>query len=277
MAPWLRRLLFVAVLAISVAGCSPIATPRAGGNPGTIHGVLRITGVDEPDNLNPLLGYLAADTDLSMFWAGYLFNWSDRDRLVPELAERVPTQGNGDISHDGLTIVYHLRRNVRWQDGAPFTADDVIYTWQQTMNPRNLVVTRIGYDEVRAIERRNDYTIAVHLRRRFAPFVATFFTMGNHPVSILPRHILARYADLNRVSYNDHPIGTGPFRLVSYDRGVSVRFAANKHYWRGPPRLREVDVRFVPDVNTILTLALRHEIDLWIGAAISDRWNQPGA
>ncbi len=55
---------------------------------------------------------------------------------------------------------------------------------------------------MRAIERRDEQTIAGHLRRRFAPFVATFFAMGNHMDCILPRHLLSGYADLNRVPYN---------------------------------------------------------------------------
>src|SRR6202011_1183787 len=104
-------------------------------------------------------GTQTVDVDLSMFWAGYLFNWSDSNELVPELAVRVPTLRNGDISSDGLTITYHLRRGVRWHDGAPFTADDLIYTWQQMLNPQNLIVSRVGYDVVSRIDRRDAYTV----------------------------------------------------------------------------------------------------------------------
>jgi peptide/nickel transport system substrate-binding protein len=165
---------------------------------------------------------------------------------------------------------------VRWQDGAPFTADDVIYTWHQVMNPRNLVVNRGGYDEVRGIDRLDGHTIAVHLRRPFAPFVATFFAMANHTYCVLPRHLLSGYADLNRVPYNSLPIGTGPFRMVRYERGVGIHFVANDRYWRGAPKLREVYVRFVPSANTILALARRHEIDLDFGASAAPL-RAPGA
>jgi peptide/nickel transport system substrate-binding protein len=258
------RAVLVALLATS---CTHVGTGGAGSNPWTVHGTLRMAGRQEPDNLNPLLGTQTVDTDLSMFWAGYLFNWSDRDGLVPELADRVPTLKNGDISRDGLTIVYHLRRGVRWQDGAPFDAGDVLFSWRAVMNPRNLTVSRFGYDVVRDVEVRDPHTIAVHLRHRFAPFVTTFFTMAGHPDCILPRHLLAAYPELNRVPFNTLPVGTGPFRVASYEKGVRIRFVANDSYWRGPPKLRSIDYRIIPNDNTILTLARTHEIDFYYRAS----------
>ena len=235
-------------------------------NPWTIHGVLRIAGRQQPDNLNVLLGTQTVDNDLSLFWAGYLFNYSDRDELVPELAARVPTVENGDISRDGLQIRYRLRRGVKWQDGAPFTADDIVYTWQQLMNPRNLVVSRLGYDLISRIDEPDRYTILVHLKRRFAPFVTSFFTMANHPDCILPKHLLARYADINRVAYNSLPVGTGPFKVERYERGSQITFVANPLYWRGPPKLRRIEYRIVESDATMLTLLQTHAIDFYYRA-----------
>ncbi len=220
-----------------------------------------------PDNLNPLLGTQTVDNDLSMFWAGYLFDWSDRDRFVPESATRVPTQANGDIGADGTRIRYHLRRGVRWQDGVPFSADDVIYTWHQMLNPRNLVVSRAGYDLISRIDRNDAYTITVHLKHPFAPFVSTFFTLANHPDCILPEHLLARYPDINRLAYNSLPIGTGPFRVARYDKGSGITFVANDRYWRGPPKLRRIEYHIVESDNTLLTMVQTHAIDFYYRAA----------
>src|SRR5579863_1845784 len=148
-------------------------------NAWTVPGVLRIETTSVPDTLNPVLGQESIDTDVSMFWAGHLFNWSDQRQLVPELATQVPTIANGGISNDGRTIVYHLRRGVRWQDGAPFDAGDVLFTWRAIMNPRNDVPVRQGYDEIQRIDTPDRYTLVVHLRRPYAPFVTTFFSMSN--------------------------------------------------------------------------------------------------
>jgi peptide/nickel transport system substrate-binding protein len=253
---------------LAFSACTRVRQLHAGGrNPWTVPGELRIAQRESPDNLNLLLGTETVDFDVAAFWAAELFRWSDRNQLVPELATQVPTLRNGGISRNGLTIVYHLRRGVTWQDGAAFTADDVIYTWQQMMNPRNMVVSRVGYDVISSIEKRGDYTIVVHLKHRFAPFVNTFFAPANHTNVILPKHLLARYPDINRVPYNRLPIGTGPFRIVSYEPGRRIEMVANDAYWRGPPKLRRIDFRIVADDNTMLTLLQSHQIDFYYRAS----------
>ncbi|MDQ6826942.1 MAG: ABC transporter substrate-binding protein, partial [Candidatus Eremiobacteraeota bacterium] len=266
----MRCWILFAILALSMLGCTNVGTGNGQSaqlNSWTKPGLLRVAARQQPDNLNPLLGTQTVDFDLSMFWAAYLFRYSDRNELVPELAVRQPTLQNGDISPDGLSFTYHLRRGVKWQDGIPFTADDVLYTWHQIMNPKNLVVTRLGYELVTKIDKRDDYTIVVHLKRRFASFVDTFFALGNHPDCVLPKHLLARYPNINRVSYNNLPVGTGPFRVVSYEKGSLIRFAANNTYWRGPPKLQRIDYHIIPSDNTILMLAQTHDIDFYYRAS----------
>ena len=238
------------------------ATTTGGRHPWTIPHVLRIVNSADPDSLNPVVGNEQIETDLSLFWAGYLFNYSDRNQFVPELATEVPTLRNGGISRDGRTIVYHLRRGVRWQDGAPFTAEDVIFTYDAVMNPRNNVPSHTGFDIVDRIEKKDDYTVVVHLKHPWAPFVATFLTLSSTAYPVLPAHLLAKYPDINQVAYNQKPIGTGPFKVVEWDHGTLVKFVANPDYWRGPPKLKEIDYRPIADANTILTELRTHEEDL---------------
>ncbi len=142
----------------------------------------------------------------------------------------------------------------------------MIYTWQQMLNPRNTIVSRVGYDVIAGIDRVDSHTIVVHLKRRFAPFVNTFFAPANHPDVILPKHLLARFADLNHVAYNGLPVGTGPFRIVAYDRNARVEMVANDAYWRGPPHLRRIDFRIVGSDETMLAQLASHEIDFFYRA-----------
>jgi peptide/nickel transport system substrate-binding protein len=265
----MRRLCAALAIAMLLAACTRAgegsgSSPAGGGRHSwTEPGLLRLGGLSDPDNLSPLIGEYGVDVDISMFWAGYLFNYDDHDQLVPELAVAVPTLANGAIAKDGLSITYHLRRGVLWQDGAPFSADDVVFSWHAVMNPNTNVQTRDGYDDIRSIDEPDRYTVVVHLIRPYAPFVNTFFTMGGQPYPVYPKHLLARYHDLNQIPYNSKPIGTGPFIVSEWHRGQTLRMTANPHYWRGPPKLREVDYHIIPDENTLVTGMRTHEIDLW--------------
>jgi peptide/nickel transport system substrate-binding protein len=261
----------VACAVLSATACARVTSQSnvVAEHPWTVPGVLRWGEFTEPDTLNPMLSSLQVSVEESMLWAGYLFEYDDRNEFVPELATQMPTVANGGISRDGMAITYHLRPGVRWQDGAPFGADDVIFSWRAVMNPRNNVEGRVGYELIRSIDKIDDYTIVVHLTRPFAPFTATFFTMGAFAYAVLPKHLLAGLPDINRAQYNLLPIGTGPFRVVSYRHGQDLKLEANPLYWRGPPKLREVDVTYFNDQNTILTQLRTHEVDLVTNVALS--------
>ncbi len=255
----------------AIAGCTRVGT--AGGPHNARHawthpGLLRIVNLSEPDNLNPVVGNQQIDTELAQLWGGQLFEWNDRDEFVPDLATVVPTLRNGGISRDGKTIVYHLRPNVKWHDGVAFDADDVIFTWHAVMNKKNNVSSTVGYDLISSIDKRDAHTIVVRLKQPFAPFVATFFASSATTYPVLPKHLLARFDNINQVAYNSQPIGTGPFVVKRWLRGNKIVFRASPNYWRGPPKLSEIWYTPVPDENTVVTLLQSHGADLeYRGAA----------
>jgi peptide/nickel transport system substrate-binding protein len=220
----------------------------------------------EPDNLNPLLGTQVIDTDLSLFWGAYLYLLDDNMHMQPELATKMPTMENGGVSKDGRRIEYHLRPGVKWQDGMPFTADDVVYSWHQVMNPRNDTGSRQGYDLITRIDEPNKQTLIVHLRQKWSPFVSTFFTMSSTTYCILPKHALSKYRDLNNVSFNRLPIGTGPFKVVSNANG-KIKMVANKTYWRGAPKLDQIDFSVIPDDQALLDMVKLHQVDFYVNAS----------
>jgi len=257
-----------AVFCGALAGCARVGGSSAGGaangrhNAWTKPGTLRIVNLLDPDTLNPMLGNAQIDSDLANLWGGMLLNWNDRDAFVPELATEVPTLRNGGISADGKTIVYHLRKNVMWHDGKPFTAADVVFTWHALLNKKNNVGSTVGYDIVDRIDVRDPHMIAVHLKAVWAPFVASFFAPSGTPYPVLPAHLLAKYPDINRVAFNSRPIGTGPFTVEQWHRGSKIVFRANPHYWRGAPKLQTITYEAIPNENTVLTLLQTHAADL---------------
>ena len=265
-----------ALVAVALlAGCTKIGTETAGGsgNPWTHHGVLRIANLSEPDSLNPVVGNQQIDSDLAMLWAGFFFNFNDKNEFVPELATVLPTVQNGGISKDGKTILYHLRRGVTWQDGAPFSAHDVIFTWHTIMSKKNNIPSTVGFELITAIDVIDPYTIRVHLKESWAPFVATFFNQSGTPYPVLPAHLLEKLPNINQIPFNSQPIGTGPFVVQRWQHGSKIVFTANPHYWRGAPKLSRIEYEAVPNENTILTLLQSHEADLEFNAT-SNNWEQ---
>src|SRR5207302_3411711 len=122
---------------------------------------------------------------------------------------------------------YHLRKGVSCQDGAPFTARDVHFTWQAVMNPKINVASRTGYDRVRDVRIVDDHTVRFVLKGPYAPAVDTLFAPSAGPISLLPAHLLDKYPNLNHAPYNVKPVGTGPFIVDSWEQGVGVTMHAN--------------------------------------------------
>ncbi|MBV8581611.1 MAG: peptide ABC transporter substrate-binding protein [Candidatus Eremiobacteraeota bacterium] len=261
----LGALLFAGALAVSA--CSRVGAPTSGGrHPWTQPGVLRVATSLSPNTLNPILSTQQIEALIETFMLDPLVATDARGHDVPVLAAQVPTLENGGIARDGLTITYHLRHGVRWQDGAPFTSRDVAFTWHAVMNTATNVATRHGYDDVVRVDTPDPYTAVFRLKHPFAPAVETFFARSDAPYMILPEHLLARYPDLNRVPFNQKPVGTGPFKLDKWLRGDRIELVANDDYFLGKPKLRRVVIHLVPDENTIVSELRAHEID-WFAQA----------
>jgi peptide/nickel transport system substrate-binding protein len=148
-----KRLLAIAALAGLITACSKAADQAGdGGNSWTQPGVLRVAIQMEPKNLNPLLTSNTTDIFIARFMFLPLIQPNGEGIQQPLLTTEVPSTTNGGISSDGLTITYHLRKDVKWSDGIPFTGKDVKWTWQAIMNPNNNIVSRHGYDYIKSID-----------------------------------------------------------------------------------------------------------------------------
>ena len=259
-------------MALVISGCTRVSTQGPGGlgqhNAWTVPGVLRVGIIEDLDNLNPLLSLQSYVGDVEELVYSGLVQYDDHYRLIGDAALQAPTLANGGISRDGLTITYHLRHNVAFSDGAPLTAADVKFTWQQIMNPRNNLPNRVPADQVTSMDTPDPYTVVVHLRAPYAPFIGTFFQNGSTPNGgILPKHLLEHYRDLNQAPFNAHPVGSGPFAVERWEPGSGLVLRANPHYFRGVPGLQQIEIRIIPSQNSLLTALRSHEIDMYYDAA----------
>lgn len=256
--------LFVLLVALDSGGSSRARAAQS-------H-VLRWSDSLDVQTLNPLLA-----TSANITWLGQLtmahFTRSDvNDALVPDLITEIPSTANRGISRDGLSITYHLRRDVKWSDGVPFDADDVTFTVGVILNRDNNISSRDAWDHVASASATDKYTVVFRLKSPYAPFASRFFASST-PSCVLPKHLLSSFATINEAPYNALPVGIGPFRYTAFRRGDAVEMEANPYYFRGRPKLSKIVYKIITDENTLYTQLQTGELDLWasVGGTFSDR------
>jgi len=251
-----------AALLLSVCTKAGGAQPAAARvNAWTAPHVLTIADGGDVTTLNPHLSTFASTANLSEMTMAWLVKWDEHNQPYPELATAVPTQTNGGVSKDGLTITYHLRKGVKWSDGAPFDADDVVFSTAVVNNPANNEAAR--FDQIAKVDEPDKFTVVYHLKKPYSPSTVTFFSSCCANPSILPQHLLARYPNINDVPYNALPVGIGPFKFERWDRSKQVVLVANPLYWRGRPKLNAIVYKVVPDRDALLTQLEAHQVDMW--------------
>jgi peptide/nickel transport system substrate-binding protein len=266
------RLLTTSVLlALALSACTKVGQVSsssgggANGPSGPHPDRLVMSTASDPRNLNPAFASASPVLELSAYLFSYTVRYDDKAHPIPDAVSEIPTVENGDVSKDGLTIKYKLRHGIKWHDGEELTCRDMRFTWQVMMNPKNTVVTTDGWNRIKNVDCGDPYVAVVHMKRIYAPFLQQLWSLnGNGP--IMPEHLLAKYNDdkgsMNTAPYNSAPVGSGPYKFVSWDRGSQVRLEAFPDYFLGKPLIREVVYKIIPDQNTLATQLQTHELDL---------------
>ncbi|MBV8490832.1 MAG: peptide ABC transporter substrate-binding protein, partial [Candidatus Eremiobacteraeota bacterium] len=265
----MKRILAVAAIAAFVAGCSKVSEGTTGGeHPYTQPGVLRVAIQSDVKNLNPLLNSNTTDAFIAFLMFEPLLAADAKGNPVPIMTTEVPTQENGGISKDGLTVTYHLKKTMKWSDGVPVTSKDVKWSWSAIMNPNNNVVSRHGYDYVSSIDTPDDFTVICHLKKQFSPFVNTFFAMSDQPMPVAPEHVMSKYHDINQIQFSSEPnVTDGPFRFAEWSRNDHISLVANDDFFLGKPGLRRIEIKIIPDENTTVNELKTHAIDYMFQAS----------
>lgn len=250
----------VAVSAVILLAATAACThaPQHGRHAWTVPSTLRIGLKDMPNSLDPVLRTVGVESFLARFVFDPLVASRVDGVLEPKLAIAAPTQANGGISRDGLTITYRLRRSIRWHDGKSFTSNDVRFTYLAYTNPSNNVEDRTQYEDIARVDTPDALTFVVHLVHKSAPFIRKFMAQG-----VIPAHAFAGAGSLNMAAFNAAPIGTGPFKFVRWQRGERIEYAANDDYALGRPKIRKIVVSFLPDETAAGNALRTHAID-WL-------------
>lgn len=197
-------------------------TKRGGGGP------LKLIYWQAPVHLNPHYAGGTKDQDASRIFYEPLAGWDSDGNLVPFLAAEVPTRANGGLSADGKTVTWKLKKGVTWHDGKPFTADDVMFTWQYSGDPAAAMTTMATYRDIKVVK-VDSHTIRIDFPKP-TPFWAEPF-VGSVGL-ILPKHVFEGFmgAKSRDNPANLKPVGTGPYKLVDFKPGDSIRATANTAY-----------------------------------------------
>jgi peptide/nickel transport system substrate-binding protein len=221
-APMATQLL--AVSGVAMAQSRPIYKPtkRGGG------GLLKVLWWQGPTLLNPHFAVGTKDQDGSRLFYEPLAGWDGDGNLRPVLAEAIPGREDGTLAADGKSVTWKLKKGVTWHDGKPFTADDVVFTWEYSKNPATATVTVGSYKDV-MVEKIDDYTVVVKFPQP-TPFWADAFVASAG--SIIPKHLFADYiGDKSRdAPTNLKPVGTGPYKFKDFKPGDMVAGVINTAY-----------------------------------------------
>src|SRR5271169_6527372 len=232
-----------ATLLLSHAGVAQSPSPaeykptKAGGG-----GSLKALWWQAPTLLNPHFAVGTKDQDGSRIFYEPLAAWDADGVLVPILAAKVPSVEDGDIAADGKSVVWKLKPDVKWHDGQPFTADDVVFNWEYASEPATAATTIGIYKNIKA-EKIDPLSVRLTFAKP-TPFWAAAFT-GLYG-QIIPKHLFEKYKGGNsRAAPNNlKPVGTGPYRFVSFTPGDLVRGERNPNYREANrPHFDEIEMK----------------------------------
>ncbi|MEU4611178.1 ABC transporter substrate-binding protein [Streptomyces umbrinus] len=200
----------------------------------------------EPETLSPLLGF-GKDGNSKIF-DGLLTHDADLE-LKPALAAALP-----EVSDDGRTYTYALREGVKFSDGEPFTAKDVVFTYETILDEKTNNASKGELDAIESVEAKGDDTVVFRLKYPYAPFAERTV------LPIAPEH-LAGGQDVNTGSFGTRPVGTGPYKLTKWSKGEQLVLEANSGYWGGTPKIERFTMAIIKDDDVRATRLRSGDLD----------------
>jgi peptide/nickel transport system substrate-binding protein len=187
-------------------------TRRGGG------GDLKLLWWQAPTILNPHLAVGVKDGDGSRLFYEPLVSFDPDGNFVPILAAEVPTQQNGQVARDGISVTVKLKKGVHWHDGKPFTADDVVFTWEYAADPATAAVSSGSYRDIARVEKLDAHAVKIVFKTP-TPFWANAYR------GVIPKHVFRAFKGGRSREAPDNlkPVGTGPYRIVEFKPGDVLR------------------------------------------------------
>ena len=199
---------------------------------------LQLTTATNPARLNPILATDSSSSEI----AGFLFNGlvkydKDSSTIIGDLAEKF-------YFKDNVTLVFNLRKNVKWHDGAEFSAKDVLFTYQTLMSDKIASPYSANFRFVKTVNIVDKYTVEVIYKQAY------FKALDTWMMGILPEHLLKDEDNLMSAKFNTAPIGTGPYKLEQLEHSKNIILAAFNDYFEGRPKIDKISFHVIADPMT---------------------------
>lgn len=228
----------------------------------------------EPDTLNRLTATDAySDRINNLVFDSLIERDNETLEFKPKLAK------SWEVSEDKLTYTFRLREDVKWHDGKPFTAEDVIYTYKQILNPEvDSPHLKVYYKDIGEVESVDDYTVKFTYKLPY--FKALEFVGG---IPIIPKHVFDNGENFNNHPAGRKPIGNGPYRFVEWKTGKHILLERNEDYWNKEkmPDIKKVLFKIISDDTIALQVLKKGELDLsslrpiqWVRQTESEMFNR---
>ncbi len=235
------RFVLLLLLGFMISGChqdDSTSLPGVEGEGAVAFGDTFIeASIGDANTLLPVLASDSASSSVNGLVYNGLIRYNKDLSLEGELAE------SWEVSDDNLTIIFHLRKNVLWHDGTPFTSADVQFNYELYIDPATPTAYAESFRQVKNVETPDPYTFIVHYDKPYAPALVSW------AMPVHPKHLLDG-KDVTKSPLARKPIGTGPYLFKEWVGGEKIVLEANPDYFEGRPYIKRVVFRVIPDIST---------------------------
>lgn len=253
----LRRIGLLAIAGALALGGSAALAPALAPQPAHADTptVLKVGMTEDVDTLNPFTAVFASSTNIGRMMYEFLTTYDQKTQApVPALAD------HWSHSADGLTWTFHIRNGVKWSDGQPVTAKDAAFTFNLMMTNTDAATANGNFvANFTKVTATDDNNLVIDIKHPQATMLAL-------DVPIVPQHVWSGVTDIGKFANNPSPghpiVGDGPFILTDYKQGQYVILQANKNYWRGAPKISELEYVKFDDGNSAYAALVKGDIDL---------------
>ena len=255
----MKKLLIFAFVVLALLNCGP-KEEKLTGEPG---GIMVIGTLEEPTALSPLRPSLTGSNEITDMLFLHLHRIDPKSgQIMNQLAT------SWEYSEDLKTLTYMLRKDVKWWDGKPVTAEDVLFAFNRMKNPKNGYPNVAGLRTIDKADLVDQYTIRFTFNKVYGD------QLLDSDIPPVPRHILVNETNLEKFSTN--PVGNGPYQIKAWTRGVSLELVANPAFYRGKPPLDQITILFYADIEAMAKDFEAGKLDMITGLTptIAQRWQK---